>query len=364
MRLKQNFETEDDCKERSFEENLKIESGAKKKHNHVGDTSKWNLKECVIEVSNYPPGTSINFSALARKYLVNDENNLPIKNGGQIVKKVLEDNGIDLTAYKYQENMNRCRRRKLKFPGSDVSLPCEDTNENVVKNLKIKISSGEYSKGEEITPLTFRKISLSETGESIYTDIIVKGRKDTLLYIRKQMYEKHKLFLRKFSDIDYETFSREKIIFELKRINEYKHDIKDHETEVLLHRLKMFHHTRHLMMWHDGSTVSNHSHILMMVKCVYDPAIFYTNKEYRAHFHQNIDINTEVEKPFLYIFGRCPASDEQLKYIDTRSEDLEEMLIPVEGYTDKMRFFHGDGPACQFEAGQQKGKFIISNKNK
>ena len=32
--------------------------------------------------------------------------------------------------------------------------------------------------------------------------------------------------------------------------------------------------THHLMFWHDGSTLSNHSHILMTVSAMYDPALY------------------------------------------------------------------------------------------
>ena len=54
-----------------------------------------------------------------------------------------------------------------------------------------------------------------------------------------------------------------------------------------------------------------------------------------------------------------PSTDLQLMYCDTRIEDIANLKteiciddIPIK---DKLRFFKGDGPAAQFEAGQQKG---------
>jgi hypothetical protein len=63
----------------------------------------------------------------------------------------------------------------------------------------------------------------------------------------------------------------------------------------------------------------------------------------------------------VYIVGRSGSSDaEQLAYVDTRRECLEDMgskLTTNSGtdVTDKMRFFHGDSPARELECGQQKG---------
>jgi len=46
-------------------------------------------------------------------------------------------------------------------------------------------------------------------------------------------------------------------------------------------------------------------------------------------------------------------------YIDTRLEDIKQLSTPLQWngvqVFDKMKFFKGDGPAAQFEAGHQKG---------
>ena len=47
-------------------------------------------------------------------------------------------------------------------------------------------------------------------------------------------------------------------------------------------------------------------------------------------------------------------------YVDTRTEDLMELRQPITTengiqIVDTLRFFKGDGPSAQFEAGQQKG---------
>jgi hypothetical protein len=48
-------------------------------------------------------------------------------------------------------------------------------------------------------------------------------------------------------------------------------------------------------MWHDLSTVANHSHLVFMVSCLYDPAIHYTNEEYLKMTNIKEDVQTRVE---------------------------------------------------------------------
>jgi hypothetical protein len=73
------------------------------------------------------------------------------------------------------------------------------------------------------------------------------------------------------------------------------------------------------------------------------------------------DIQTKVETPEVYIVVRSGSSDvEQLTYVDTRLECLEELSIDIKtsggkDVRDKMCFFHGDSPVRQLESGQQKG---------
>lgn len=115
------------------------------------------------------------------------------------------------------------------------------------------------------------------------------------------------------------------------------------------------------MIWGDGSTILNHGHLLYLVQSVYDPALYYSSAEMKARGYDDVDVLALVEKPHLYILGRCSAKEvEQLAYVDTRRECLDQLThnlqtskgVPV---VDVMRFFHGDGPEQQFESGEQRG---------
>ena len=131
-------------------------------------------------------------------------------------------------------------------------------------------------------------------------------------------------------------------------------------------RLKRYERTRNFQIWHDGSVITNHGHIVFCINVLYDPAVFYTSAEYKRLRNIDINVQREVEAPELYIIGRCGSNDEQLAYIPTRIEDLHGLKIGLNlneidnNYeniilSDTMRFFHGDGPAAALEAGNQKG---------
>lgn len=117
---------------------------------------------------------------------------------------------------------------------------------------------------------------------------------------------------------------------------------------------------RHLMVWGDNSTLLNHGHLLLSISTIYDEAIYYTNEQMKAKGKENIDVQSLVESPHVYMLGRCGASEvEQLAYVKTREacfQSVSEPVLTSNGVQiiDIMRVFHGDGPQQEFEAGEQK----------
>jgi len=77
------------------------------------------------------------------------------------------------------------------------------------------------------------------------------------------------------------------------------------------------------MVWGDNSTLLNHGHLLLTVNAVYDEALYYTNNEMKDRGQKNIDVQSLVERPLVYILGRCGSSEvKQLAYINTRKACL------------------------------------------
>ena len=200
-----------------------------------------------------------------------------------------------------------------------------------------------------------------QNGKTYKEEVHISGRKTDFESIHTDMYNQHKKFMRLRSNNDYSKISREDTIKQLHKINEF--DVTDFHknTNILKNKLKKIERTRNLMFWHDGSTISNHSHILVMVSCLYDPAIFLTDEEYSKSNGVLANLQAIVEKPFLYILARSPSTDQQLLYSDERLADILKIKKPIQTpdgipICNTVRAFKGDHPASQFEAGQQKGE--------
>lgn len=171
---------------------------------------------------------------------------------------------------------------------------------------------------------------------------MVEGRKCPLHEIRERKLEELKEHMRANADGNLEELSGEDVVERLKKLNEMKDD------EEMRTRLKNMERTRHLIIWRDFSTVANHSHLVFMVACLYDPACFYTDAEYEQLTGRKISIQAIVETPSVYIVARSSSSDkERLCYVETRLECLQDLSKPLTSKSgievnDKMRFFHWD----------------------
>ena len=92
---------------------------------------------------------------------------------------------------------------------------------------------------------------------------------------------------------------RGEIVKELLRINECKDSDLNENIDILRERFKYT--NGNLQIWHDGSSISNHSHLLMAVNTLYDIAIHMTDQEFQKRYGKSIDAQAEIEKPDVYI---------------------------------------------------------------
>ena len=170
------------------------------------------------------------------------------------------------------------------------------------------------------------------------------------------MTTEHKKYMRQRTDDELSELNRDEIIENLQKIKEPTSDANDLTTQELLLISKKHERTRHLMFWHDGSSLSNHGHLLTMVAAMYDPAVFLTDEEYYNKYSSKCNVQAAVESPYLYIVARCPANDQQLLYSDERIKDILELNNPILTeagipINDVAKMFKGDLPASQLEAG-------------
>ena len=187
--------------------------------------------------------------------------------------------------------------------------------------LSEELESGNISVGHSINPKTYIKFTI-KNGIASTSEFTVEGRKHSLYEIREKLYKKHKTYMRLHTDKYYDNLSAKEVEERLSFLDELDDNMNVDDMKMTL---KDFERSRHIQIWHDASTIANHSHIRFAINILYDAAVFYTNAEYKNKFGQNIDIQSEVEKPELYIIGRCKSTDEQLGYIETREDCLHEL---------------------------------------
>ena len=232
----------------------------------------------------------------------------------------------------------------------------EKSNKTVKRKLKEQIDSGRNNSGIPIIPQKFEK-ALVRDKEIITEEIVIEGRKIPLRDIRIKMLKDHQKFMRIYLEVENHKEKNDMLQF-LRNINEY-HPSFDKLTEAeLSNKITAIKQTRNLMFWHDGSTISNHSHLMIMVACMFDPAVYLTDQEYFNLYGKHINIQSVIEKPYLYILARCRSDDSQLLYSSECLGDILNLKDDVEhngkSVHDIARIFKGDNPACQLEAGHQK----------
>ena len=347
IRLEQSFESREAAEERVAAKGIK-----RRWHG----TSKENLdidqKALLEEASTWEKDKEINYSEVARRY------GLTTQNGGQSIKEFLEESGVRLPA-KTRER-ERVRRKRLKLPGGEISQPQHSTVQFQKAVLADKIDQGEYNMGRkieerELTVYRIDKVSKSITEEKK----TVTGRLIPLTEIRQKLLHKHtNLGFVRCSDFNVHTATDDELATYLQSVC----TLTDSETD----REKMeplalsYLTTRYLKMWHDHSEIAGHSHLIVSVSVVYNSAFYYTAEELEAR-GVRIDIETVVEQPELHILARSGSSDaEQSAFNSERLECVKQLKHSLDGpnstqITDVLRFFHGDKPAQQFEAGNNRG---------
>ena len=64
----------------------------------------------------------------------------------------------------------------------------------------------------------------------------------------------------------------------LRHINEYHPSFDKLSEAELSNKITAIKQTRNLMFWHDGSSISNHSHLMIVVACILGPTVYLTDQ--------------------------------------------------------------------------------------
>ncbi len=113
---------------------------------------------------------------------------------------------------------------------------------------------------------------------------------------------------------------------QLKRYNTYIHSHTEAECRMKLVEAMT---SRHLKVWADNSCITSHSYSMVMMRVLYDPAVFLTDEEYQIKFKVAKSVQSLVEVPTIYTLGLSDATEmDQAMYNEAIHQDL---FFSVEG---------------------------------
>ena len=97
---------------------------------------------------------------------------------------------------------------------------------------------------------------------------MTEGKKAPLREICSKMLKDHQNYTRFYSDQHY-IAEKDQMLQYLKKYNEYYTDFDALLVNEICLKLDVLMQTQNLMFLHDGSSISNHSHLMIMVSCMF-----------------------------------------------------------------------------------------------
>ena len=144
----------------------------------------------------------------------------------------------------------------------------------------------------------------------------------------------HPMIHRDQPDAYFDTMDIKNVRHKLHELHERTDSI---DTEpALRQRLKQVSRQRFFKVWHDHATIAGHGHFLVLMSCIYDPALKGID----------IDVSTLVESPEIHILGRSSFSlDNQAEFNTTRNQFLQDLSVSLKTTSgvpvqDICQFFH------------------------
>ena len=315
-----------------------------------------NATELLDEAKTWGPTEKINWTNVGRRYgLLN-------ANKGQIVKEYLASKNIP-AALLSQRTQRQPRRAKAKLAGGRISHPMFTPSVIHKKKIQDKIDMGELLVGIPIVENKYTKFSVDkQTNSVIESTECVYGQLVPIIELRHKLLKKHESLniVRAYTESEIHDMTMEQtqqIIKNMKITLPTCCSIE--EMKCIIHSATT---KRYLKLWHDHSEIAGHGHLLCTVTCIYDPGFFYTSAEMKQK-GITIDVEQIVEAPEIYILARSSSSiEDETKFNQARFDDLPNISTPISTLkgvevTDILRYFHADGPARQFECGNNIGGY-------
>ena len=178
------------------------------------DKYKWSWQALVEDAKSWAPGKQVNWQEVARQHAVHQANDTAklAANGGQIVRAVLEDNGINTTQFVSGKGTQTGRpraRRAAKRTTYGVALPAHTPVSILEKEKEKKYEEGVLCRPIAIAPRQYTQETFNQTtGKLESTTKTVHGQKvplHPLLQKTLNLLAKQELLAMQHVDPDSET---------------------------------------------------------------------------------------------------------------------------------------------------------------
>ena len=247
----------------------------------------------------------------------------------------------------------------MKFPGGKISQPMFKPSMTHKKEIERKIIDGEINIGIPITPIQCTTYKIDNDSKTVIEETsTIHGHHIPMIDIRRTLLNRHETLgiVRVYTDDEIDSMGDTCI----KNVVENRLRLLTTNLNTMKETIRSTTRQCHLKLWHDHSEVGGHGHMLCTISCIFDPAFYLTDSEMLA---KGVKINVQqiVEQPQVYILARSSSSImDQSMFSKPRVEDISNLSSPIYSaknvpIMDVLRYYHGDGPARQFEAGNDIG---------
>ena len=185
------------------------------------------------------------------------------------------------------------------------------------------------------------EIRLIKSNEIITEATVIEGRKILSRATRIKMLKNHQKYMWIYLEVKNPKEKNEILKF-LRNADEYYLSFNELIEAEVSDKIAAMKQTR--------ITFSNHRHLMIMVACMSNPAVYLTQK-YFSLYGKHINIQSVLEKPYHYILARCRSDDSQLRYPSERLDDILNLKDDAEHnrkhVRDIARISKGDNSAYQ-----------------
>lgn len=163
----------------------------KKPHSPNFDHVTWDTSQLEATLHNWPMGTHINWTTVAR------DHGILGGNAGQVAREFAEARELDISSITSNTPKRKVTSRpcKKRLPGSFVSIPSNPPLRSIESEIKLMITSGRFTLGEECTPYKITKY-IPVNGELTPHDILVHARKVPLRELRQKLLNRQQKYMR------------------------------------------------------------------------------------------------------------------------------------------------------------------------